>query len=67
MRKRKERNNGNALYLDAQGLAEILCCGRNKADEIGKAAGARVQFGGMVRYSVAKVDAYLQSLTEQGA
>lgn len=67
MKKRKTRNNDNALYLDAEGLAAVLSCGRNKADEIGKAAGARVKFGGMVRYNIQMVDAFLQSLKEQGA
>lgn len=64
MRKRKPTITENVLYVDAPGLAELLSCGRNTADKIGKEAGARVQFGKSVRYSVAKVQAYLDSLAD---
>ena len=64
MRKTAERNTDNALYVNAETLAAMLDCGRPTADKVGKAAGARVQIGRMVRYSVEKVQQYLDGLTE---
>ena len=63
MRKRTERKQDNAVYVDAEGLAAIISCGRSTAIKLGKEAGARVQIGKSVRYSVEKVKAYLDGLT----
>jgi hypothetical protein len=62
--RRKERNTDNHLFVNAESLAAMLDCGRLTADKIGKAAGARVQIGKSVRYSVEKVKNYLDGLTE---
>lgn len=69
MRKRKTTitNPDNAMYVNAVTLAAMLECGRATADKIGTAAGARVKFGAAVRYSVKKVNAYLEELAEKGA
>ena len=67
MRKRKMTTRENAMYVDALKLAEILSCGRNTADKIGKAAGARVKIGKSVRYSVSKVQQYLDTLRDPAA
>ena len=67
MRKRTERKQDSAVYVDAEGLAAIISCGRSTAIKIGKAAGARVQIGKSVRYSVEKVKAYLDDLTGPAA
>lgn len=57
--KRKERNVGKQLYVGAETLAAMLECGRASADKIGRAAGARVEFGRVVRYNVQAVNDYL--------
>ena len=63
--KRKERTTNNPIYLNAESLAAALDCGRLTADKIGREAGAKVKFGGCVRYDVAKVKEYLGRLTEK--
>lgn len=65
MRRRAERKQGTAVYVDAEGLAAIILCGKSTAIKLGKAAGARVQIGKSVRYSVEKVKNYLDNLTEE--
>lgn len=64
---KKQRATENSLFVSAETLAGMLDCGRASADKIGKAAGARVQIGKSVRYSVAKVQQYLDSLTNDGS
>lgn len=61
--KKTERTADNVIYVNAETLAGMLDCGRATAVKIGKAASARVQIGRSVRYSVAKVQAYLDGLT----
>lgn len=65
--KKLERRTDNVLFVNADTLAGMLDCGRATADKVGKAAGARVQIGKSVRYSVAKVQQYLDSLTDDGS
>ena len=67
MLRKLERKTDNVLYVNVDSLAAMLDCGRATADKIGKAAGARVQIGKSVRYSVAKVKQYLDSLTNDGS
>ena len=67
MRKRLNRDTEDRLYVTLENLAGLLDCGRSTATKIGVAAGARVQIGKSVRYSVAKVQAYLESLTDDGS
>lgn len=67
MLKKLERKTENAIYVNADTLAGMLDCGRATADKVGKAAGARVQIGKSVRYSVAKVEGYLNGLTDGGS
>lgn len=68
MKKKLKRETTHPLFVGPEGLAAALDCGRNTADRIGKAAGAKVKIGGCARYSVEKVKAYLDKLAEeQGA
>ena len=67
MLKKLERKTDNVLYVNVDSLAAMLDCGRATADKNGKAAGARIQIGKSVRYSVAKVQRYLDSLTSDGS
>lgn len=53
----------DGIYVSADTLAGLLDCGKNTAMRVGKEAGARIQFGGCVRYDVSKVKDYLGSLT----
>ena len=64
MMKKTIRSKDNALYVDTKTLAEMLDCGLNTAEKIGRAAGARVKIGRFVRYSIDKVKVYLDSFTE---
>lgn len=63
MLKKLERKTDNVLYVNVDSLAAMLDCGRATADKIGRSAGARVQIGKSVRYSVRKVEEYLNELT----
>lgn len=67
MRKRLNRDTEGRLYVTLESLAGMLDCGRQTATKIGKQAGARVQIGKSVRYSVAKVQQYLDRLTSDGS
>ena len=62
--KRAEVSPADKLFVTAGTLAEMLECGRETAKNIGKAAGARVQFGGLVRYDIGIVREYLNSLPQ---
>lgn len=64
MKKRIDRSVDNKLFVTIETLSGMLECGRVTATQIGLAAGARVQIGKSVRYSVEKVKAYLDALTE---
>ena len=61
MRKRLNRDT-ERMYVTLESLAGLLDCGRQTATKIGVAAGARVQVGKSVRYSVERVKAYLDSM-----
>ena len=50
--------------VDSLGLQRLLMVGRTTATEIGKAAGARVQVGRRVLWNVAKIQKYLDSISE---
>lgn len=67
MQRRTQRKTENLLYVDKDELAAMLMCGRASADRVGKAAGARVRIGKSVRYNVAKVQRYLDGLTDNGS
>ena len=64
MPKRKERQTEHALYVSADTLAGMLDVGRAKAVAVGIAAGARIQIGSAVRFSVARVEQYLNAQME---
>ena len=66
MLKRLSRN-ADSIYVSADTLAGLLDCGKNSAMRVGRESGARVQFGGCVRYDVSKVKDYLNSLTGDGS
>ncbi len=49
------------LSTDAEGLAEMLGCGRSTAVKIGTAAGARLVCGKRTLYFIPKVRAFLEA------
>ena len=50
--------------VDTAGLQALLMAGKKTAIEIGTAAGARVQVGRRVLWNVAKVQKYLDAISE---
>lgn len=55
------------ITTDVQGIMQIFCVGRNKAMEIGKAAGAVIHLSSRrTLYSVEKIKAYMDGLAEKG-
>lgn len=66
MQKTKASNIGTEekLLVDTAGLEKMLSAGRSSALEIGMAAGARVQVGRRVFWSVEKVRKYLLTIAE---
>lgn len=63
MKKKLQRETAHPLFVGLEGLAAALDCGRNMADKVGREAGAKVKFGGYVRYDVEKVREYVSQLT----
>ena len=57
-------NFENNLTVSADGLAQMLDCGRATAVKVGVEAGARVQIGRRVLYSVDAVRRYLNEIRE---
>lgn len=55
---------GQKLTVDTIELKTLLSCGRTTAEQIGIAAGAKVQFGKRILWNLSKVQKYLD---EQGA
>ena len=50
--------------VDTTGLQALLMAGKQTAVEIGTAAGARIQVGRRVLWNVAKVQKYLDEISE---
>lgn len=66
MIKTAERDNtAPKIAVSIDTLAGMLDCGKPTARQIGAAAGARVQIGKRVLYTVDKVNAYLNDLAER--
>lgn len=64
MRKTTRDIGTNKIAVDIRVLQTMLCCGRDTAVKIGTEAGARVKFGKRVLFNVAKVQAYIDNLSE---
>ena len=60
MRKTMERDTQQKLMVDVKGLAAMLSCGLSSARKIGEQAGARIQIGRRVLYSVEKVQEHIR-------
>ncbi len=56
--------NEKPRLMDTDTLRTYLNLGRDNAVRLGNASGARLQFGKRVLWDKNKVDAYLDSLTE---
>lgn len=62
MRRTKERKTEQLLAVDIEKLSAMLSCGQASARKIGEDAGARVEIGRRVLYSVSKVSKYLEDI-----
>ena len=61
----KENTQYNPITVDVRGVMSMFGIGRNKAMEIGKKSGAVIRLSNRrTLYSVEKVKAYMDSLTE---
>ena len=63
MRKTKYRYSNNKITVDIETLSAMLSCGRDTAKRIGEDAEARVFVGRRVFYSVPKIEAYIENMT----
>ena len=64
MHKTNTIETDHKITVDINGLQAMLSIGKNTADEIGKEAGAVVRIGKRKLYNVAKVQAYIDCITE---
>ena len=64
MRKTALRNSDYLITVDVHTLAAMLSCGVTTARKVGEQAGARIQIGRRVLYSVDAVKKYLKCLEE---
>lgn len=62
MQKTNSTDQSERIAVNIDTLQGMLDCGKATARQIGTAAGARVQIGKRVLYSVDKVNAYLNDL-----
>jgi len=63
MRKTIERETDKLIAVDITKLAAMLSCGEASARKIGEEAGARVNIGRRVLYSVTKVERYIENIS----
>ncbi len=63
MNKTKARETEKQIAVDIEKLAAMLSCGHATARKIGEDAGARINIGRRVLYSVEKVERYIFDLT----
>lgn len=54
----------NKMALDVNEVMEAFCVGKNTADKIGKEAGAIFKIGRRKLFSVSKLQAYIDKMTE---
>jgi hypothetical protein len=64
MNKTRLRKTDQIIAVDIEKLAGMLSCGRATARKIGEQAGARIEIGRRVLYSVDAVIKYLETLQE---
>jgi len=64
MRKTRETSQGGKVTVDLINLQDMLCVGRNTAEEIGKNANAIIKIGRRKLYNVEKIKTYLNELSE---
>jgi hypothetical protein len=64
MRKTNVTECSDKLSVDINGLQAMLSCGKVTAAKIGEQAGAVIKVGRRKFYSVGKVQAYIDKLTE---
>ena len=64
MHKTNVSKNENKLVVGIDGLQDMLSIGKNNAALIGEAAGAVVRVGRRKLYNVAKIQAYIDSITD---
>lgn len=62
MNRTKKRTMTRKITVDIEGLAAMLSCGCASARKIGELAGARIQVGRRVLYSIKKVEEYLEDV-----
>lgn len=64
MNKTSTTKSDNKITVDTAELMNMLCCGKRTATSIGEKAGAVIKVGRRKLYSVKKVEAYLEKITE---
>ena len=64
MKKRIEHNTDNKLAVSREELQELLGVGRDTAMKIGIEAKAKFKVGARALYNVAKIQAYIDSLSD---
>ena len=64
MRKTSKEASLNKIAVDTKELQSMLSCGRTTALQIGTEARARLQIGKRVLWNVAKVQDYMDKLSE---
>lgn len=56
--------DSNTAAVNTAGLMKILCCGRETAIKIGKAAQAKIQIDKRVLWYLPKIHHYLEQITK---
>lgn len=64
LRRTSEHETDRKITVDIGTLQAMLCVGRSTATQIGNDAGAVLHVGRRTLYNVAKIEKYLETLTE---
>lgn len=64
MNRTERREIEHPITVDLEGLAGLLSCGKATARKVGADAGARIEIGRRVLYSVEKVKKYIEIMSE---
>lgn len=66
MKKTNCKDTDNKIAVSTSGLSDLLGCGRDTAVKIGTEAHARIKIGRRVLWNVAKIQNYLDNMSETG-
>ena len=66
MKRLESNNTAGTRCVNLTGLCDYLTIGRNSAEKVAAAAGAKIKIGARTVYDLRKIDAYLDAVPQEG-